>query len=433
MTIAEHQSWVRDAAAVRNAVIDRQSQELLQSAQELSPEDLRAQSASLITEELHKLRQRQMARGEQQPSRETDIKIKQHVLSAMYGHGVMEKMLNDKGLTDLNFNGSQDLWVRTTDGQQVQRKPVFASDDELIEWVRRRAATQQKLWDDARPLVEFELDGGHRLSGTLPPVTEKPSLAIRLLRSQDWTLNMLVEWGSMPRDLAALLAAAVRAKLNIFISGETGSGKTALLRALAAEIPPVERVLTVEHFPEMGLDRDGRHPNAVALRERHSNAEGAGEVTLAQLVAATKRMDPDRVILGECLGPEIVDLLDTINQGNDGGLTTLHARSAAEVPGRIATYAARAGLSLHMALQSFASGADIVVHMGKVRDQGRIIKRCVTQVVEVTGFDGANVLTNKIWSYDRGRQEVIPDASLTDSTKERLSDSGWTTPAGAAW
>lgn len=262
-------------------------------------------------------------------------------------------------------------------------------------------------------------------------VCRRPSVSIRRARLGKVFLSDLVGNGTILPDLGSMLAAAVAARKNLMIAGSTNAGKTTLLRALANEIPPSERLVTVERALELGLDQFPElHPNVVAFEERLPNAEGVGGISMAELVRRSLRMNPSRVIVGEVLGDEIVTMLNAMTQGNDGSLSTIHANSAQEVFNRIGTYALQAQERLPVeASQMLIAGAiDFVVFVEKRNDyyRGGTLRRYVSSVREVTGVDG-RVLPSEVFAPGPDGR-AMPRAAV--SCIEELLECGYE-PSGA--
>jgi Flp pilus assembly CpaF family ATPase len=232
-------------------------------------------------------------------------------------------------------------------------------------------------------------------------VCSRPSVSIRRARLSRVSLDMLVEYGTMSPDLAGFLSAAVAARKNIMIAGATNAGKTTLLRALANEIPPEERLITVERALELGLGEfEDLHPNVLSMEERLPNSEGTGAIIMADLVRRSLRMNPSRVIVGEVLGDEIVTMLNAMSQGNDGSLSTIHANSSLEVFNRICTYAIQSAerLPADATMMLIAGAIDFVVFVERRNEfsAGGELRRIITSVREVNGVDG-RVLSSEIF------------------------------------
>jgi Flp pilus assembly CpaF family ATPase len=327
-------------------------------------------------------------------------------------------------------------WVRHAGGGRIQVEPIASSDDELIELIRLAAARfglAERRFDLAAPLLDLRLPDGSRLFAAMA-VAARPALSIRRHRLAKLDLDDLAERGTVTPSVRDFLGAAVRAGLNTLVAGETGAGKTTLVRALASEIPPDERLITIEDTLELGLDRDPeRHANVTALEARPPNVEGEGEITMAALVRAALRMDPDRVIVGEVRGDEVIPMLNAMSQGNDGSMCTIHANSSAGAFDKLATYAVQTPerLGLEATNLLIANAVDLVVHLAYDRASGR---RVVDSVREVTGADGPLVASNEVWRPGPDGQP-LPGAPLREQTLDRLASAGFVADwsDGAGW
>lgn len=354
----------------------------------------------------------------------------------LFGAGSLQLLLEDESVENIDINGYQHVFVEYADGTTARVRPVASSNEELIETIQTLAAHEglnSRAFDTANVRVNLRLPDGSRLYA-VQSVTREPVVSIRKHRHPVVSLKDLVGLGTLDEDLAEFLAACVRARKNLMIAGATGAGKTTLLRALAAEIPPDERLLTVERSLELGLDEDvEQHPNAVAFEERLANAEGEGAVTMAQLVRDTLRLNPSRVIVGEVLGDEVVTMLNAMTQGNDGSLSTIHANSSADVVHKIATYAIQAPerLPWEATVRLVASGLDFVVFVRRVRADGSQ-QRVIESVREIAGVtDDGNLATNELWGPDQdgrvGRRYGVQVRCEAD-----LMEAGWR-PEQEAW
>jgi Flp pilus assembly CpaF family ATPase len=371
------------------------------------------------------------------PSAEQDAVLAGAVEAALFGLGRLEPLLADPGCVHVEINGCDRVWLYRDDGRIEPGPPVADSDAELIEWVRT-AATYSGLssrpFDTANPWLELRLPDGSRLCA-LMGVVDRPVVSIRLFRSQRVTLADLAERGSFDAQLHAFLHAAVLARANIVVSGETFSGKTTLLRALGNAIGYEERIVTCEHFLELGLDRHSDlHRDVVAMEERLPNAEGIGAITLQQLVEHSRRLNPDRLIVGEVIGGEIVAMLDAMTQGEDGSLSTIHARDSRGVFDRVATYAltSRHRLPVETSGMLLAGALDFVVHMTKTRLGDGRVSRHVSSVREVLGFDGRQILSSEVFGTAPGERLARPAAPLSPERDQRLSAAGYDQQAWAA-
>jgi Flp pilus assembly CpaF family ATPase len=262
-------------------------------------------------------------------------------------------------------------------------------------------------------------------------VSGRPAVSIRRHRFEKVTLADLVGNDTLTPEAADFLAAVVSAKFNIVIAGGTDTGKTTMLRALASEIGPEERVVTVENSLELGLRADtARHPDCTELEARIANSEGRGAVSMDQLVRRSLRMNPDRVIVGEVLGPEIIQMLQAMSQGNDGSLSTLHARTGREVFERISTYAltAEQRMPREAAFSLIAGGLDFVIFLRKDRGSR---KRRLTQVLEVNGFDPATgVASSELFAAGSDGVAQRTNVSVSEVRRDGMVTSGWADPVG---
>ncbi|WP_307873926.1 MULTISPECIES: ATPase, T2SS/T4P/T4SS family [unclassified Frankia] len=411
--VAEVRHRVGAALSARLQARDGQGQPLL------TVEDRRALAADLARAELGRLARDQLAAGQRPTSPHAEEQILRTVLDGLFGLAGLQPLLDDPTIEDIAINGADVVWVRRAGGGWTQGAPVAASDAELVEMVRTVAArvgVEERRLDRGSPRLSIQLPDGSRLFAVIA-VSDRPSITVRRHRYQRVTLTDLIRVGTVSPELAEFLGAAVRARLNIVISGQTQAGKTTLVRALAAEIPDTERIVTVEDSFELGLGRDGLHHNVVALQAREANVEGEGEVSVAEQVRWTLRMSPDRVIVGEVRGPEVVPMLLVMSAGNDGSMCTLHASSSDGVFTKIAAYAAQAeGLALEAANLLTASAVHLVVHLTVTADGVRV----VSSVREVTGADGIIVSSNEVWRP--GPDGVaVPGAPLRPGTAAQLA------------
>ena len=370
----------------------------------MTAEDERQYARSLIVQVLEDHARKEISEGRVPSGTEQEESLAAAVHAALFGVGRLQPLLEDQEVENIDINGCDQVYVGYSDGREVLAAPIADSDDDLIELVQILAANvglSSRPFDSANPQLDLRLPDGARLSAVMG-VCMRPAISIRRARLGKVFLDDLLGTGTMDRHLAEFLRAAVRARKNLMIAGATNSGKTTLLRALANEIPPVERLVTVERALELGLDQFPElHPNVISFEERLPNSEGLGAVTMAELVRRSLRMNPSRVIVGEVLGDEIVTMLNAMSQGNDGSLSTIHANSSMEVFNRIATYALQAQENLPVeATHMLISGAiDFVVFVRRVNDYeaGGTLRRVVESVREVTGVDG-RVLSSEVYA-----------------------------------
>jgi pilus assembly protein CpaF len=403
----------------------------------------RALARRLAEEALDERARRDLGAGWTPRSAEDDAAVVDDVLDMLFGLGGLQRLIDDPSVENIDVNGCDCVWVRYADGGKVQVGPVASSDAELVGLVRAAAARfglSERRFDAAQPELDLRLPDGSRLSAVMA-VTRRPVVDIRRHRLADHTLGDLVALGTLDRLLAGFLAAAVRAKRNILVSGAMNAGKTTLLRALAAEIPPSERLVTIEQALELGLDEQPeRHPDCVAMEARLANTEGVGAIGVAQLVRRSLRMNASRVIVGEVLGDEVVPMLNAMSQGRSGSMATIHADSSAGVFRRIATYAAQAPERLPLeATNLLVAGAiHLVVHLESrelTTDRGaggrsrsgagsRATERFVASLREVVDADGPQVVSNEIWRPDQSGR-AAPASPASEATRHALAAAGY--------
>ncbi len=311
--------------------------------------------------------------------------------SEIAGAGPLEPLLADPDVTDVLVNGPFEVWVDR--GAGLERTAVRFTDEAAVRRLAARlAAASGRRLDDAQPWVDARLPDGTRLHAVLPPVASGGTcLSLRVPRRQAFTLAELVAAGSLPADGADLLADLLLARVAFVVSGGTGTGKTTLLSALLSLVDRSDRLILVEDAAELLPD----HPHVVRLGARPPNVEGAGEVTLRDLVRQALRMRPDRVVVGEVRGAEVVDLLAALNTGHEGGCGTVHANSAADVPARLEALAATAGLSREALHSQLASGLRVGVHLSR----SPVGRRVSGVSVLARSADGL-VQATPAWSWD---------------------------------
>jgi Flp pilus assembly CpaF family ATPase len=348
------------------------------------------------------------------------------VLDEFFGLAGLEPLLGNPEIENINITGDQ-VFVKYADGRRTRLAPVVGSDTELIELIRdlaTRSGVEERRFDRASPIVNFQLPGGERVSAVMA-VTARPSVSIRRHRFAKTTLHELRENGTIDLALENFLTALVRAKRNVLVTGGTAIGKTTMLRALASAIPPWERLITIEDVLELGLGEDAdAHPDVVALQAREPNIEGQGEITLSDLVWQSLRMSPDRVIVGEVRGPEVIPLTNAMSMGNDGSMGTLHSSSSQGAFTKLAAYAVQGPERLPMEATNLlvAAALHFVVHLEKPRDDPS--KRVVSSIREVVDADDRQIISNEVWRPGTDLR-AVPCAPLRTETLNRLMDAGY--------
>jgi pilus assembly protein CpaF len=331
------------------------------------------------------------------------------VLAAMYGAGELQGYLDDPAVENININGCDEVWVTYADGRKQRKDPVAATDEDLVDIVQALgayASHNARPFTPASPTLDVRLRDGSRLAAIMQ-ASERPAVSIRRNRYPRMTLAQLVELDSLDEETAQFLRAAVQARCNIVVGGATDAGKTTVLRALIDAIDPAERLLVIELTFELGLRRQRdedlaagrapRHEDVLELEELRPDAEGVGGLSMDMLVRRSRRHDSSRTLVGEVMGPEVGSMLSAMSQGNDGSLSTVHARSARNVFDRLATYAAQHenNLGFEVAHALIAQALDLVVFVKKNPLMGG--RRCVTEILEVTGVTDGRVASSAIF------------------------------------
>ena len=402
------------------------------NAPALSPAAERELGRSLILARLSQHRREQMLSGTLTTvaGADADRAVADAVHHALFGLGRLEPLLADPELSHIDINGHDRVWLHRNDGQLVRGPAVADSDDELVDWVRT-AATYAGLtsrpFDTANPWLEVRLPDGSRLCAQMA-VVARPVASIRLYRTERVALEDLHARDAFSDQLLEFLRAAVGARMNMIISGETFAGKTTLLRALGNTVDFDERIITVEHFLELGFEHfPDLHRDVVAMEERLPNGEGAGGITLLDLVQRSRRLNPDRLFCGEVIGGEVVALLDAMTQGEDGSLSTIHARNSKMVFHRLATYAlhSEARLPVEATGMLTAGAIDFVVHMSKVKLGEDRVFRYVASVREVLGWDGHQVVSSEVFATPPGARRAVSAAPISAERADQLVAAGY--------
>lgn len=320
--------------------------------------------------------------------------VVRQVLDEVCGLGPLQPLLEDPTITEVMVNGCDHLFFER-EGELFAAERVFETPDQIMMVVDRILAPLGRRLDKASPIVNARLANGDRVNAVAAPVAVNgPAVTIRKFSDSILTLSRLEELGSLPHWYACLLGWAVRCRQDIAVAGGTGSGKTTLLNALSCEIDPRERIVTIEDSAEL---RFHAHPNVVSLEARDASIEGSGEITIRDLVKNALRMRPDRIVVGECRGEEAIDMLQAINSGHDGSLTTLHAGSADEVVSRLVLMA-RFGMDLPTDIleEQISTGLDLIVMSRRMPDGSR----CLSSLTEVGRAKGGGVSLEECVHFD---------------------------------
>ena len=328
-------------------------------------------------------------------SRTERERLFESIVAEILGFGPLEPLLADETISEIMVNGPEKVFVERK-GKIVASRVQFESNEHFLKVIDRIVSPLGRRIDESSPLVDARLPDGSRVNAIIPPLAlNGPTLTIRKFEKDPLTIDDLVRFGSITAEVAEFLKACVIARLNVVVSGGTGSGKTTLLNILSSFIPTDERIITVENAAELQL----RQEHVVTLESRPPNIEGKGEVTIRDLVVNTLRMRPDRIVVGECRSGETLDMLQAMNTGHEGSLTTAHANSPRDTLSRLETMCLMAGMDLPIRAirEQIASAVDLIVHQSRMRDGSRKI----VNVTEVQGMEGDVIVMSDIFAFEQ--------------------------------
>ena len=379
-------------AQLRAKVHQRLVEELAGNTDSAPPEQVSHRIGELVSE--------LVAEQNLTVTRQDRQRIIETVINDVLGLGPLEGLLNDPEVTEIMINSSRQIYVEQH-GKLTLSPVTFESNEQLMQVIDRIVSSIGRRVDESSPMVDARLKDGSRVNVIIPPLALRgPTVTIRKFAKEALTVENLVDYGSMTGDMVRFLRACVRGRLNVVVSGGTGSGKTTTLNILSGFIPEDERIVTIEDAAELQLRQD----HVVTLETRPANIEGRGRVTIRELVINSLRMRPDRIVIGECRGGEALDMLQAMNTGHDGSLTTLHANNAKECIGRLETLVLMAGAELpsRAIREQIGSAVNIIVQQSRLRDGSRK----VVSISEVLGTDGEHVILQDIFMF---RQAGLDD------------------------
>ena len=350
-------------------------------------------------------------------------RMRQELFNAIRRLDILQELIEDPTVTEIMINGPEDIFIER-DGKVVRTDRAFVSMEKLEDVVQQIVSACNRVVNESTPIVDARLENGDRVNVVLPPVAlNGPIVTIRRFPDKPIRMEDLLLFGSVPEKIAAFLECVVRAGYNIFISGGTGSGKTTFLNALSAYIPPDERIITIEDNAELQI----RHiENLVRLEARNANVEGCRPISIRDLIRSALRMRPDRIIVGEVRGSEAIDMIQAMNTGHAGSMSTGHANSAQDMLSRLETMILMGmDLPLPAIRGQLASAIDLIVHLGRLRDRSRRLM----EICEITGMGDGKIVTAPLFRFREigekdGRIRGVWDRTGELQDREKLARAG---------
>ncbi|HEV2802195.1 MAG TPA: CpaF family protein [Pyrinomonadaceae bacterium] len=371
-------------ARLHRAVINRMD---LTKLSQLDAEQLRAE-VSRLAEGLLAVENMPLSTSDRE-------RLVEEVRHELFGLGPLEPLLADSTISDILVNSPQNIYIERR-GRLERTDVAFKDDEHLMRVIERIVSSVGRRIDESSPMVDARLSDGSRVNAIIPPLSlDGPVLSIRRFGAEPLRVSKLIEIGAITKDIADMFEMCVKARLNVLISGGTGAGKTTLLNALSAYIPEDQRIVTIEDSAELQLQQ----PHVVRLETRPPNIEGRGEVTQRDLVKNALRMRPDRIVIGEVRGGEAIDMLQAMNTGHDGSLTTVHANTPRDALARLETMIQMTGMKLseRAMRQQIASALNLVVQAARLSDG----TRRVVSISEITGMEGDTITMQEIFQFER--------------------------------
>lgn len=359
-----------------------------------------------LEERIEQIVQQRLIQKGQYCSIEQRISIVRQIFSSIRGFGLLDSILTDDTITEVMINSHENIFIEQN-GKLRKLDKKFENQRRLEDVIQRIVALAGREVNQANPICDTRLPDGSRVNVVLPPLALcGPTVTIRKFSKTPMTIEKLISYGSISQEIADKLELLVRAKYNIFICGGTGSGKTTFLNALSNYIPRDERVITIEDSAELQITNID---NLVSLETRNANASGVGQVTIRDLIKSSLRMRPERIVVGEVRGAEALDMLQAMNTGHDGSLSTGHANSTHDMLSRLETMVLQgaAGLPLEAIRQQIASAVDVIIHLSRLRDKSRK----TMEITEVVGFENGQILLNPIYRFEEDEKSTLEKVS----------------------
>jgi pilus assembly protein CpaF len=341
---------------------------------------------------------------------------------------VLQTLVEDSTITEIMVNGPDEIFIEK-EGSIIKWGTTFESQEKLEDVVQQIVSRVNRVVNEASPIVDARLQDGSRINVVLPPIAlNGPILTIRKFPEKPLTIDQLIKWESITEEVAKILEALVRAKYNIFICGGTGSGKTTFLNALSNFIPKDERIITIEDSAELQIQSV---KNLVRLETRNANVEGKHGITIRDLIKTSLRMRPDRIVVGEVRGPEALDMLQAMNTGHDGSLSTGHANSTKDMLSRLETMVLTGSdMPLEAIRQQIASAIDVMIHLGRLRDKSRK----VLEIVEILHYEEGQIQVNPLFRFqEEGETEDGRIKGKLVPTQNKLQNQLKFQMAGLSW
>lgn len=322
------------------------------------------------------------------------VSLKLRLFNALRRLDILQPLVDDKSITEIMINSTEDIFIEK-DGQVTRLDYSFDSLEQLENVIQMIVSKVNRVVNESSPICDARLEDGSRINVVLPPISLKgPTLTIRKFPEKPITMKDLIDYASVDPKTATFLEVLVKAKYNIFVCGGTGSGKTTFLNVLSNAIPKDERIITIEDSAELQITQVD---NLVSLETRNANVEGKGAITIRDLIKSSLRMRPDRIVVGEVRGPEALDMLQAMNTGHDGSLSTGHSNSTKDMLSRLETMVLTgSSMPLEAIRQQIASAVEIMVHLGRLRDKSRK----VLEIVELVGYTDGGIQLNPLYHFE---------------------------------